>query len=131
MAGWRSLRRSWPRSTWPLPGRGALEVAELAVPDEGGSGALGEGAERAVAGDEVVVVDAGGPVRSERAELRRVDRRVDVDLGDARPQVGQGPFDGTPAPDARHIEKVVGEQHALVAGQLAEREADYPLGRSP
>ena len=36
-----------------------------------------------------MVVGAGGPVGGEGAQLRGVDRRVDVDLGDARPEVGE------------------------------------------
>ena len=80
-----------------------------------------------MAGDQIVVVDARCPVRGEGPQLRRVDRRMDVDLGDARAQVGENAFDGPSASHAGHVQEVVGEQHAFLGCQLAEREADDTL----
>ena len=84
-----------------------------------------------MAGDEIVVVDPGRPVGGEGPQLGGVDGGVDVDLGDTRAQVGEDPFDGPAASHAGDVQQVVGEQDALVGGQLAEGKAHDALGRRP
>ena len=76
----------------------------------------------------MVIVDPGRPVVADGPLLGRVDRGVDVDLGDARLEVVHDALDRPSTPDV-HDHEVVGEQHALVGRQLAEREPDRPLGR--
>src|SRR5437588_10042623 len=71
-----------PRSS---PSPPSLQLPELPVADEPGPRPLGQRPQRAVAGDEVVVVDAARPVGIQGPQLRSVDGGVDVDLGDSGP----------------------------------------------
>ena len=60
--------------------------------------------------------------RRERPHLRRVNVRLDVDLRDSGVQRVEGRERASPAAGAPVVVEVIGEDHALVGGQLAERE---------
>ena len=86
--------------------------------------------ERRVARQRRVVLDPARPVGMRRAQLVGVDRGVEVDLGDARPEVEQRALDLRAASRRCVYTKWSGNTTPSSSASAAVREADQALGRS-
>ena len=103
-----------------------MEVAQLAVADQRGAGAVDEVGQRRVVAHERVVLDPARPVGVRRAQLVAVDGGVDEHLGDAGPEVEQRAFDRVPSANWNEHE-VIGEDDTLGRREVAVRESHDPL----
>src|ERR1700691_2750448 len=75
--------------TGPDSASGPGQIAQRPVSDEGRSRSIERTADPVLLADDAVVVDPGGPVVGrQRAQLRAVHRRVEVQLGHPRTQRG-------------------------------------------
>src|SRR5580698_1414885 len=82
---------------------GPRQLAQRPVPDEDRPGFLERTAEPVLVADDAVVVDPGLPVVGrQRAQLRAVHRRMEVELGDAGSKRGDVAFEDLPGAHARH-----------------------------
>src|SRR3984957_11418433 len=96
--------------TGPDSASGPGQVTERPVADQDGSRRIERTADPVLLANDAVVVDPGGPVVGrQRAQLRTVHRRVEVQLGHPRTQCGEVPLEDLAGSHAGHEAEVVGE----------------------
>ena len=76
-----------------------------------------------VVGHQREIVDPLVRRRGQRVDLGSVDHGLHVDLRHARFQVGDRGVGTSPRPGSPVVVEMIGEHHALVGGELAERES--------